>query len=112
MTCAIELIRSSPGCFLAQQTTVKTLARRLSTWAALAIATLAIAAAPVSAAPISQKVDRAVRNAIAHGEEHQRVIITVAPGYRDTLKQALTKHGDVIKGESSLIESVSVDLHS
>src|SRR4051812_35833954 len=59
----------------------------------------------------SPKIDRAVRAAMDAGAATQRVIITVKPGYRDTLRQALTNHGDVVKGDHPLIDAVSVNLH-
>jgi serine protease AprX len=58
------------------------------------------------------KIDRALQNDLQGGAPTQSVIITVKPGYRPTLRDALQKHGDRIKSEHPLIESLAVDLHS
>src|SRR5918912_1704876 len=58
------------------------------------------------------KIDKAVRDALAAGAPTQSVIITVQPGYRDTIRQALQQHGDVIKSEHPLIDAIAVQLHS
>lgn len=42
------------------------------------------------------KVDRALRDAVRLGAPTLSVIISVKPGYRDVLRQALEQHGDVI----------------
>src|SRR3989454_5766738 len=75
---------------------------------------LLTAAQPVAADSKSPnaKVDRALRESLRLGAPTQSVIISVKPGYRDTLRQALQKHGDVIKSEHPLIDAVAVELHS
>lgn len=60
----------------------------------------------------SAKVDRALRDSLQSGASTQSVIISVKPGYRDVLRQALRQHGDVIKSEHPLIDAVAVELHS
>ena len=60
----------------------------------------------------SAKVDHALQNGIRSGAPTQSVIVTVKPGYRATLRDALQKHGDRIKSEHPLIESLAVDLHT
>jgi len=60
----------------------------------------------------NSKVDRALRESLRQGASRQSVIISVKPGYRDALRQALQQHGDVIKSEHPLIDAVAVDLHS
>ena len=70
---------------------------------------------PVQAGPIkaeNQKIDRAVREGVQTGAATQSVIISVKPGYRETLRLALRQHGDVIKSEHPLIEAVAVQLHT
>lgn len=69
---------------------------------------------PALAGPKSpnHKVDRQVRESLATGAATQSVIITVKPGYRDTLRDALKQHGDVIKSEHPLIDALAVELHS
>lgn len=44
----------------------------------------------------NQKIDRAVREELRTGTATQSVIISVKPGYRDTLRAALQQHGDNI----------------
>src|SRR5262245_8684374 len=58
------------------------------------------------------KVDRALQDALRTGAPTQSVIVTVEQGYRSTLRDALQKHGDRIKSEHPLIESLAVELHS
>jgi serine protease AprX len=58
------------------------------------------------------KIDRALQDDLRGGAPTQSVIVTVKPGYRSTLREALQKHGDRIKSEHPLIESLTVDLHS
>ena len=58
------------------------------------------------------KVDRAVHDSLQLGASTQSVIISVKPGYREVLRQALRQHGDVIKSEHPLIDAVAVELHS
>src|SRR5712692_6221296 len=60
----------------------------------------------------SHKVDRAVREAIHNGSPTQAVIITVKPGFRPTIREALRQHGDVITSEHPLIEALAVEIHS
>ncbi|HYM22148.1 MAG TPA: S8 family peptidase, partial [Vicinamibacterales bacterium] len=82
---------------------------RLSFAALLALAISAPAFAHGSA---DGKVDRALQDHLRTGAPTQSVIITVKPGYRDTLRTALLKHGDRLKSEHPLIESLTVEVHS
>jgi serine protease AprX len=59
-----------------------------------------------------RKVDRAVRDSMREGAATQSVIITVKPGYRDSLRESLLRHGDVIKSEHPLIEALAAELHT
>ncbi len=59
-----------------------------------------------------RKVDRAVRDSMRAGAATQSVIITVKPGYRDSLRESLLRHGDVIKSEHPLIDALAVELHN
>src|SRR5215475_14039838 len=59
---------------------------------------------------LSAKVDRAVRESQQAGAQTQSVIISVQPGYRDALKEALQQHGDVISAE--MADALTVELHS
>src|SRR5450759_1389863 len=62
--------------------------------------------------PPSQKIDRAVRAAVAAGVTRQNVIITVNPGCRTAVRQAMQQHGATIKSEHSLIEAISGEIQS
>jgi serine protease AprX len=93
---------------------------RFSTWAGLARTTTLIAGGCLLAATTAfaappksvHKIDRAVRDGIDAGATTQPVIITVKPGYRDTIRTALKQHGDAIRSEHPLVEGVAVTLHS
>ncbi|MCC7417020.1 MAG: S8 family peptidase [Acidobacteria bacterium] len=87
------------------------LSTRFAALVVVAASALATAAAPASAQH-ARKIDRAVRSAMAKGVRTQRVIVTVQPGYRAALRQALRQHGDAVKSEHALIDGVSADLHS
>lgn len=58
------------------------------------------------------KIDRALIEMLASGEQTMRVIVTMEPGYRDGVRDALKKHGDVIKSEHPSIESIAAVVHS
>ena len=98
---------------------VITLLLRLSSCASLLAFALtvggaapAIAEQPRNAAQGARKIDRAVRQALESGARTQRVIVKVKPGYRETLRQALKEHGDVIKSDHASIDALGADLHS
>ena len=86
--------------------------RRLSSTGLSALFVLGLAASGFAQGGTDAKIDRAVRNGLRSGLATQSVIITVKPGYRPTLRGALQQHGDRIKSEHPLIESLTVDLHS
>lgn len=81
-----------------------------------AVATFALAVQPAFAGPDrggrGRKVDSALTESVASGAQTQRVIITVEPGFRDGVRDALKKHGDVIKSEHPSIESIAAVVHS
>src|SRR5580765_4293065 len=85
--------------------------RRVSLVALLA---LALSAQPLFAqdARAQKKIDRAVAESLAAGDKAQRVIITMQPGFRDGVRDALKKHGDVIRSEHPLVESIAATVHS
>jgi serine protease AprX len=58
------------------------------------------------------KIDRALADALASGETTARVIITVKPGFRDGIRDALRKHGDVIRSEHPSVEAIAAVVHS
>src|SRR5262245_25743792 len=77
------------------------------------LATLAIAVQPALAqGPKHNKIDRALAESLAAGDKTERVIITMQPGFRDGVRDALKKHGDVIKSEHPAVESIAAIIHS
>src|SRR5262249_29909036 len=82
---------------------------------AAAIAALVCSAQPLFAGQSHggrSKIDRAVRESLDAGEQTQRVIITVQPGFRDGIRDALKKHGDAITSEHPSVESIAAVIHS
>jgi serine protease AprX len=59
-----------------------------------------------------RKIDRALRASLHDGSRTQRIIITIAPGCRATMGDALRKHGDRITAEHPLIDALSAQAHS
>jgi serine protease AprX len=82
--------------------------------AGLAVCALVIAAPRVFASSPSddQKIDRALLAALKNGAPTQPVIVTVKPGYRSDLRDALRRHGDRIKSEHPSIDALAVELHT
>jgi serine protease AprX len=59
------------------------------------------------------KIDRSLRESLDQGDRSpKRVIVSVRPGYRHAIKDALNKHGDVVAGESALVNAVVAVVHS
>src|SRR5689334_6613197 len=81
-----------------------------------AFAALALSARPAIAGQGAQgrhaNIDRALGAALASGAKTQRVIITVKPGFRDGIRDALRKHGDVIKSEHPFVDGIAAVVHS
>jgi hypothetical protein len=81
-----------------------------------AVAVALLVAAPPAAAQDGRaghnKIDRALRASLREGKRTQRVIITVAPGCRASMLDALRRHGDVIRSEHPLIDALSAETHS
>jgi len=73
-------------------------------------ASLAVAAPP--SRPARAKIDRGLREAIRSGNLTQPVIISVKPGYRDAIRQALERHGDRIVSDHEIIDALTVELHA
>src|SRR5262249_30880770 len=86
--------------------------RRLSFAGLCALGTLGLTAPVFAQVAPNAKIDRAVRAGLRSGLRTQSVIITVKEGYRTTIREALQQHGDRIKSEHPLIESLAVELHS
>ena len=73
---------------------------------------IAALAHPALAAGGDGKIDRGLRESLTHGAVTQRVIVSVAEGCRDFVRQSLVKHGDRIKSEHPIINALAVELHS
>src|SRR6266496_2647392 len=86
--------------------------RRLSSAAASALIVLGLGSPAFAQDAPDAKIDRALRAGLRSGAPTQSVIITVKPGYRATIREALQQHGDRIKSEHPLIESLAVEIHS
>jgi serine protease AprX len=69
--------------------------------------------APVAADSRQPKVDRALRRLVdGGGERTQHVIITVNPGCRAAVRDAIVRHGDTVRFEHGVIDAVSGEVHS
>src|SRR5258708_7520037 len=86
--------------------------RRLSSAGVGVLVVVGLASPTFAQSAPDAKVDRALRSGLRSGAPTQSVIITVKPGYRGTIREALQQHGDRIKSEHPLIESLAVELHS
>ena len=73
---------------------------------------LTLSAANAVAAPGADHVDRGVRRALQAGAATQHVIITFNDSCRAAWSDALQRHGDVVTGDDSFINALSVDIHS
>jgi serine protease AprX len=87
------------------------LARRLSIATLLGLA-LSVQSLFAQGAPHRNKIDKALTDALVSGAKTARVIVTMEPGFRDGVRDALKKHGDVIKAEYPSIESIAAIVHS
>ena len=58
------------------------------------------------------KLDESLRESIERGcAGTQSVIVTTKPGYRQSLRDSLAAHGDVVKGEFPSLEAIAADVH-
>ena len=48
---------------------------------------------------LPKNIDKALAGALNEGSSKHKVLVTVKPGYRATLRKALELHGDKIKRE-------------
>ena len=85
---------------------------RLAAAAVGALLLSAFSTVPVDAAPPRAHVDRAVRAARASGAATQKVIISVNPGCRASVLDALARHGDAVDPEFSVIDAIAGQIHS
>ena len=59
-----------------------------------------------------EPVFAALRESLSTGARTQQVIITVKPGHRADIRQALEAHGDVIGSEHPSIDALAAEIHS
>ncbi|MEO8259114.1 MAG: S8 family serine peptidase [Acidobacteriota bacterium] len=64
-----------------------------------------------SASAQTDKVDRALRDAIRAGARTENVIISVRPGYLGVVRRSLQAHGDRIRTSHESIAAVSAEIH-
>ncbi len=87
--------------------------RAIAVIAAFTVGALVLSTAPAAAqTEKTHKIDRALNEALKTGAPTQRVIVTVVPGARKAIRQALEQHGDKIKFEHGLVDALSVEIHS
>ena len=60
----------------------------------------------------AHKIDRAVRASVAAGAHTQRVIVTLESGCIAATRDALEKHGDLVRAEHPLISALAGEIHS
>jgi len=58
-----------------------------------------------------EKLDLALRQALASGAGTQRVIIRVKPGATESVRERLTRHGDHVYGDHRGIGALSAEVH-
>jgi serine protease AprX len=78
----------------------------------VSLGVLGCAANPASAQDSSNKIDRALQESLRTGARTERVIISVKPGYRASVRQALLAHGDLIKSDHASIDAISAEIHT
>src|SRR5437899_172784 len=71
-----------------------------------------VLAGSISHADAADKVDRALRDALKTSAATQSVIISVNPGCRAGIRQAIEQHGDVVRSEHTIIDALSAQIHS
>src|SRR5262249_42324326 len=88
--------------------------QRLSLGLFVAALFLGVVAQPAAAGPDvkSPKLDRGLTESLATGARTQKIIISVKPGYRDAIRNALKAHGAVIKSEHPLIDAIAAEVHA
>src|SRR5688500_6221930 len=68
--------------------------------------------APAYAQAPDPKLDESLRESISRGcAGMQPVIITVRPGFRQGVRDSLTAHGDVVRGEFPALNAIAADVH-
>jgi serine protease AprX len=71
-----------------------------------------LVAAPAYAQAPDPKLDESLRESVSRGcAGIQPVIITTRPGLREGVRDSLTAHGDVVKGEFPALNAIAADVH-
>jgi serine protease AprX len=79
---------------------------------ALGLTALAVPGAAYAQAAPDAKLDESLRESVERGcVGTQPVIIRTKRGYRQAVRDSLTAHGDVIKGEFSSLEAIAAIVH-
>jgi serine protease AprX len=83
----------------------------LSVAALIALTAPAVFAQETSAAA-TRKIDRSLRESMKQAGRTRRVIVTVKPGHRAEIRQALEGHGDTITGDVPFVDALAVEVHT
>jgi len=91
---------------------VKLLEHLKHTVTALAVTALFVPATTYAQAASDAKLDESLRESLERGcTGAQPVIVRTKPGYRQGLRDSLSAHGDVVKGEFPALDAVAADVH-
>ena len=78
----------------------------------LGLAVLSLPSLAHAQSATSAKLDESLRELLERGcTGIQPVIVTTKPGYRQSLRDSLAAHGDVVKGEFPALEAIAADVH-
>jgi serine protease AprX len=68
--------------------------------------------APAAAAAPHQKIDRRLRALVDAGSTSEQVIVSVNPGCRAAVREAMEKHGDRVDSEHAIVDAIAGELHA
>ena len=84
----------------------------ISRFCAVLLTSTALLPSIAGAETRTAKLDETLRESLERGcVGTQSVIITVAAGYREGLRQALAAHGDVVTGEFPALDAIAATVH-
>ena len=73
---------------------------------ALGVAALSVPSLAYAQSATNAKLDESLREALERGcAGTQSVIVTTKPGYRQSLRDSLAAHGDVVRGEFPALDA-------
>src|SRR6185503_11453378 len=79
---------------------------------ALAVTALFVPATTYAQVASDAKLDESLRESLERGcTGTQPVIVRTKPGYRQGLRDSLSAHGDVVKGEFPALEAIAAEVH-